>query len=802
MGGMSGNSFLKKFCALIVFAVFPLLLIGGTIVLMENLEVEKEIDKERTKQDTTLSRLQRADNEPQRISGLLNHVFMKVRDLPPKEAKKWFDRLRQMFPGSFDLYCFDRFGSLIPELSSKTMRKAAQLCFGCLEYQTISGKFDIQRTGLFENFFGGTWQIFVCLIVFSKRAIFTPKIPLKLIGLFIFAVGIPVYLVLVGGFYALKDHERVMLDNLGKEMEVKLREIDERFKEENHRSLKLFNQTVAEISRNPIKNRETFLRACKPIEKLIGSGTVILVNGEGKATFLTQVSEKSERGNRLLIRLGQTILLRLNPNFARKSSSILSAGVVESVSEIHGSGLIDDTIKNLGKFWAVDLFGDKVFVFATPILDEDGNSEFLFYAKINSKELENRYLSVCETMFKNHPEFSFLLDSYTSSFDDAAFVGWNSGEKARLKSVILELMLKKSVAKKVIRNREDDQIWLGISGKNLAYSYLVAHSSLSPLKLHIDRLWLILLIIAFLEFSSSLFIGRLLSEQFLKPIEGLGMGIKAIRRQDFRFKIPILAPDELGELAGQFNRMIENLGDVNMAKQVQGKLFPGAVMEAGEYRVYGVSQPASDLGGDYFDYLTFGDRKMLILVGDVSGHGIAAALVMAMSKAMVSSFSKSDHSHTRLFETLNQVILDTMKFSALMTMCALLVDTKTNELQLFSFGHPLPYKAEFDGKIRELEGKTSRPLGSMKVFPTLRPNSVTLNSGERMIFYTDGLVESLDEGEEKTGFRVFQEYLQGCPGLTLENACPYILLNHPFLQKGLPQPDDFTVVIVERRTIV
>ncbi|MBI3039088.1 serine/threonine-protein phosphatase, partial [bacterium] len=186
--------------------------------------------------------------------------------------------------------------------------------------------------------------------------------------------------------------------------------------------------------------------------------------------------------------------------------------------------------------------------------------------------------------------------------------------------------------------------------------------------------------------------------------------------------------------------------------------------------------------------------------GDVTGHGVPAALVMAMSKAVVTSQGFSGATAVKILETLNQVIFQTIRPQLLMTLGLLFIDTVSNEIQLFNCGHPYPKKVDASGKVLEITPLPGIPIGlwnKLKVNPT----PVVLNPNERIIFFTDGLAESLDQDSSISAYDLLDEYFQSRPSLPIERSCGDILENHPFFKRGLPQPDDFTVVIVERKSI-
>lgn len=678
---------------------------------------------------------------------------------------------------------------------------------------------------LFVAFYlsGAAWILFVAVILPCRSEPLSLRISAKLVGLFLFAIGVPTFIVLVGGFYALKDHEGVAIENLGQQLETSLRSVDERFSEERTRYQKFFNAFVERLSRRfDAGNPGFFSRIRGPLLRVIGSGTAFVVNREGRTVFLPGAAEEAAAGMSIFPKLGQNILTCMNPP-EKRDASLLTATIVDDVSNLTGVPLLVNAVQNLGKLWPMELFTRKVFLFVKTFLDDRGSEEFLFFAMVPAIDLETRYLRSCRDRFRRHPEFG--LDLHSLSIQDAGapriLDPVQAGDRpARATRKIARDLLGRSVVRSVIRMADGDHLWVGIKGNNLVLSMLIGDTSLGPMRRQLDRLWGFLLLVAGLVFASTMYIGRLLSGQFLVPIRDIGEGIGAIRRKEFEFQVAVHAPDELGELAAQFNRMMESLGEMNTARLVQDRLLPRDTLEIGEYQVAGLSRAASELGGDYFDYFPLGPDRLLLVVGDVTGHGIPAALGMAIAKGLVTNHAATGAPVPDLLVALNRVLHATSamdermrpprqegatpggatpqsrKNPLLMTMVAVELRLETHELTLTNCGHPFPFRQGSLGPpvIVELQGAMTG------IRPTIRlyPQTLVLNPGERLIFYSDGMAETLAM-PGTSGFDQLGRFLGTRPRLSPADACRDFLDHHPFLATGRPQPDDMTVVVLARK---
>ncbi|MBF0544755.1 MAG: SpoIIE family protein phosphatase [Candidatus Riflebacteria bacterium] len=360
-------------------------------------------------------------------------------------------------------------------------------------------------------------------------------------------------------------------------------------------------------------------------------------------------------------------------------------------------------------------------------------------------------------------------------------------------------LFSKRIAHRIMLYKNEPYIVTGFPGGFLENYILFALKPLSPIKSEIKYLKFQLIVFGFLSLGFTSLLGIFLSRKFLQPIQELTKGIDELRDRRFSYRIPQQDNDEFGVLANQFNKMAESLSEINMGREVQERLFPAQVLEYGNYKVFGYSKPASELGGDYFDYLRVGKNNLLVLTGDVTGHGIPAAIVMAMVKTIVVTSANSEATPVSILSSLNKILHSTVNLGwskkLLMTLSSVWIDTSNDQINIYNCGHPFPYKRKVDGTFEEIEIiGTILGIREKQVFT---PVQVELQPSERLIFYTDGLAEPLGE-EGVSGFNILKSYLAGRPFLPLEEACKDILENHPLIASGQPLPDDFTVVIIER----
>ncbi|NCO69123.1 MAG: SpoIIE family protein phosphatase, partial [Acidobacteria bacterium] len=167
------------------------------------------------------------------------------------------------------------------------------------------------------------------------------------------------------------------------------------------------------------------------------------------------------------------------------------------------------------------------------------------------------------------------------------------------------------------------------------------------------------------------------------------------------------------------------------------------ILKLGQFEILGKSTSVSYLGGDYFDYFVLNDRFAVVLIGDVTGHGVPAALLMAMAKSAVKIRSAEEATNViATLEKLNAHLFETIKRKRLMTMIYSTLDTQNSRITLGNAGHCYPYFfTAMDDRIKQIESPAF-PLGARKK-GRFGEVSLTLCAGDALIFYTDGLVESV-----------------------------------------------------------
>jgi len=399
--------------------------------------------------------------------------------------------------------------------------------------------------------------------------------------------------------------------------------------------------------------------------------------------------------------------------------------------------------------------------------------------------------------FARQPPFSLRVNAFPEKhFMPEVFLFPEDVGRAR--DVAREVFDTSVTVRKVQASGTEEVLVIGFRGQNLSKYVLVAQTSLEPVKQHIYSLWITLLAVALLVLLSPLVIGVLLSSQILRPIGSLSEGMVAIQNRQFGHRVPVLTRDELGEMSGLMNQVIEGMGDLQVARIVQESLFPPTALDMEGFRITGSSRAMADIGGDYYDYFQISPDKLSGLIGDVSGHGVSAALIMGMAKCAVTLDESPDRSLVDILGQFNRFLIRTIKRKKMMTGFFFTLDVKTGLLTYANAGHNFPFLySAGSGSIRDLE-MASFPLG-VRAKAEFKTDTVVLQPGDAILLYTDGLVESPGGPQgEGVGYELARDWFKQAAHLPPEGVLEQILASFDTYTLGRPPADDVTLVCLKR----
>ncbi len=309
------------------------------------------------------------------------------------------------------------------------------------------------------------------------------------------------------------------------------------------------------------------------------------------------------------------------------------------------------------------------------------------------------------------------------------------------------------------------------------------------------------------------------SVSLTRPLFRLTQAARRISGGDLSFRIDAKSKkDEISQLSQTFNKMVGDLqqymndleettkakerveSELNLARDIQQSFLPKTFPETGRIEIWGKCDPAREVGGDYFDFFQLDDQHFGMVIGDVSGKGVGAALFMAVSRTLFRILSAQDHSPSRVLTEFNDrlVALD-QGANMFITMFYGVFNTETGQLSYSTAGHNMPY------------AKLSEESETFRMFPPIEQTMVAgimdgmsmgsaetwLNSGDIIVLYTDGMTEAIDEQEEEFGEERLEELLNSYAGFSAQDMGEKVIEDVKRFQTGMPQFDDMTMLILK-----
>ena len=201
--------------------------------------------------------------------------------------------------------------------------------------------------------------------------------------------------------------------------------------------------------------------------------------------------------------------------------------------------------------------------------------------------------------------------------------------------------------------------------------------------------------------------------------------------------------------------------ELQMARNIQESTLPESLPELPGWEIQAHWEPARSVSGDFYDFVSFDDGRLGIIVGDVTGKGVPAALVMATSLSVLRATSLQSSSPSQILEIANNVLVKDMPPSMFVTCLYMVLDPVSGNLQVANAGHNYPL-FNATGNVSEIRAK-GMPLGLIPG-SSYEEQVSQLSSGDHLLLYSDGLVEAHNLEGEMFGFQRLKQILENRDG--------------------------------------
>jgi len=336
----------------------------------------------------------------------------------------------------------------------------------------------------------------------------------------------------------------------------------------------------------------------------------------------------------------------------------------------------------------------------------------------------------------------------------------------------------------------------------------------------------------------ALIIGTRMTRTVTRAVAQLHEATKHIDRGDFSHRIPVKSHDQLAELAISFNTMTASLekliqeqkekqrleNELAIAQEVQAQLFPRQVSELESLEVHGFCRPARTVSGDYYDFVTASSHKLILAVGDISGKGISAALLMATIHSAVRAYAMENLPQMRepvavgavagsgrvlaawpegvevspgaLLGLLNHQLYESTPPEKYATLFLGIYDGRYHRLTYSNGGHLPPILIAQDGTVRRLE--TGGTVVGLFDRMTYQEGAVEMHPGEVFVAYSDGVTEPENDFGEFGEQRLI-DLVRDNRNLPLAQISQIVTMAVDDWIGDKEQPDDVTLVLARAR---
>ncbi len=311
----------------------------------------------------------------------------------------------------------------------------------------------------------------------------------------------------------------------------------------------------------------------------------------------------------------------------------------------------------------------------------------------------------------------------------------------------------------------------------------------------------------------TLLVSFVLSSSITNPILDLKRGVLKIATGDFESRVEVKTQDEVGLLAQSFNIMAQELQvstkalvykervakELELAVQIQTNLLPKDKLVLNGLDIAGGLIPATEVGGDAFDYIKVNDNQYITYLGDVTGHGVAAGIVSSIVNSLMYSF-RSQVDLIEMVKQLNDVLRRKISQKVFVTMALTLWAEDSRTLTYANAGHPpILYYDSATKKVIDvrLQGMAIGMLEDVEKL--VKTQQFTIKPGDVFLMYSDGIVEANNPAKEQFGLAKLKMVVQDAaiedkPAEIIKNTILSNIIEHI---NGSEYLDDMTVVVMK-----
>lgn len=332
------------------------------------------------------------------------------------------------------------------------------------------------------------------------------------------------------------------------------------------------------------------------------------------------------------------------------------------------------------------------------------------------------------------------------------------------------------------------------------------------------NVFIVLFLITFVVVSVIIY---MFSKELVRPLELLQEDVKIISSGNLDNTARVLENDEIGDLAIAFNNMTKSLkqyindltsitaekerigAELNVATHIQSSMLPSifpAFPNDTRFDIYATMNPAKEVGGDFYDFFMIDDKHLAIVVADVSGKGVPAALFMVIGKTLIKDHTSLTNNLTEVFYKVNNILCESNSENLFITAFEAVINIETGHLTYVNAGHELPYIYKKGKDWNAYPMKAGFVLAGMEDMK-FTTGEFYLEPGDKVFQYTDGVTEATNINNELYGMDRLKKILDTCCDKNMEELLSAVKKDIDSFVGDAPQFDDITMLGFEYKGI-
>jgi sigma-B regulation protein RsbU (phosphoserine phosphatase) len=237
--------------------------------------------------------------------------------------------------------------------------------------------------------------------------------------------------------------------------------------------------------------------------------------------------------------------------------------------------------------------------------------------------------------------------------------------------------------------------------------------------------------------------------------------------------------------------------ELNLAAAIQQRIIPKELPEIKGFELAGINIPSREVGGDYFDCIDLGNGKYALMIADVAGKGISAALLVSTLNAALYSYLEFDLPLTELVEKLNKLIFRSSPPDKYITFFIALLNSDSGEIDIVNAGHNPALLLRKDGKLEQIEAG-GIGLGMLDFGMPYTGQRLTINSGDSLFLYTDGIPEAMSIDEEEYSDEKMIDFFRNQTRYSADKFIISMVKDVKDFVGEAQQSDDITLLLLKR----